>query len=97
MPFLERLSLNDYQIPDPSGKGTLTLKGGTGVYTPVYAMHHDPEYFPQPDKYDPERFSDENKDSIAPFSYLPFGEGPRNCLGECHLHFYFVCLFYLLL
>lgn len=41
----------------------------------------DPNYFPNPKKFDPERFSDENKTSIDPFTYLPFGAGQRICIG----------------
>ena len=46
------------------------------------SLHRDPEYFPDPEKFYPERFSDENKQKIVPFSYLPFGSGPRNCIGK---------------
>jgi len=49
---------------------------------PVYALHHDPKYFPNPDKFDPERFSEKNKDNIVPYTYLPFGIGPRMCIGN---------------
>lgn len=49
---------------------------------PVYGFHHDSKYFPNPEKFDPERFSDENKHNIIPGTYLPFGIGPRNCIGK---------------
>lgn len=49
---------------------------------PSIGFHYDPNYFPNPDKFDPERFSDENKSSIVPGTYLPFGNGPRNCIGN---------------
>ena len=49
---------------------------------PIYCFHHDPEYFPEPDKFDPERFNEENRKSIDPDTYLPFGIGPRNCIGS---------------
>lgn len=49
---------------------------------PVYGIHRDEQYYPNPDKFDPERFSDENKDNIVPYTFLPFGAGPRNCIGS---------------
>lgn len=65
------------------GEG-LKYKFNKGDYlmVPMIGFHHDPQYFPNPDKFDPERFSDENKHNIVPGTYLPFGVGPRNCIGE---------------
>jgi len=48
----------------------------------MYSIHRDPKYYPNPKKFDPERFSDENKDSINSAAYFPFGLGPRNCIGS---------------
>lgn len=57
------------------------INEGDGIWVPIYGIHRDPKYYANPDKFDPERFSDANKDTIQPFSYLPFGSGPRNCIG----------------
>ncbi|XP_033478797.1 cytochrome P450 3A30-like [Epinephelus lanceolatus] len=51
------------------------------VMVPVYALHHDPELWPEPEEFKPDRFSKQSKQSINPYTYLPFGIGPRNCLG----------------
>jgi thromboxane-A synthase len=51
------------------------------VQVPVYAIHHNPEFHPDPYRFNPERFLPENRDKIIPYTYLPFGGGPRNCVG----------------
>jgi hypothetical protein len=61
--FLERKFCSDYEIPAPNGNGTVTLPGGTGVYIPVLGFHFDPTYFPEPEKFDSDRFTEENKRS----------------------------------
>lgn len=83
VPFLDRVPVSDFAIPVPSGKDSqfLTLRKGTPVYIPVMGIHHDPQYYPEPERFDPERFTEENKNGRPPFTYLPFGEGPRNCIG----------------
>uniref|UniRef100_A0A182R2X8 Cytochrome P450 n=1 Tax=Anopheles funestus TaxID=62324 RepID=A0A182R2X8_ANOFN len=52
------------------------------VLIPIYAIHRDPKYFPNPELFDPERFSKDNQDQIQPCTYMPFGVGPRTCLGS---------------
>jgi cytochrome P450 family 6 len=58
------------------------LKGGVHVGIPILGLHDDPQYYPNPEKFDPERFSKENERSSSAFTWLPFGEEPRGCLGE---------------
>lgn len=49
----------------------------------IFAMLKDPEYFPEPDSFKPERHFIENMNEKAnPFSYVPFSAGPRNCIGQ---------------
>ncbi|XP_021934430.1 cytochrome P450 6k1-like [Zootermopsis nevadensis] len=63
-------------------RGTdVTLEKGVQVLLPILGLHHDPKYYPDPERFDPERFSEEEKKNRPPFSYLPFGEGPRICIG----------------
>ncbi|XP_017041063.1 probable cytochrome P450 9f2 [Drosophila ficusphila] len=58
------------------------IKKGDIIWLPTCGFHRDPKYFENPDKFDPERFSEENKDSINQFIYYPFGLGQRNCIGS---------------
>ncbi|KAH8332815.1 hypothetical protein KR074_011292 [Drosophila pseudoananassae] len=60
---------------------SVEIKKGDVVWLPVCGIQRDPKYFENPDKFDPERFSDENKANINPFTYFPFGLGQRNCIG----------------
>lgn len=62
-------------------KTTVHLEPTDLVQFPIYAMHHDPANFDEPDKFLPERFMHENKHLIKPYTYMPFGQGPRNCIG----------------
>jgi len=74
---INRIVTQPYTIPDT----TAELEMGVRVVIPIYAIHHDPRYYPEPDRFDPERFSDEAKSFRPHFTFLPFGEGPRNCIG----------------
>jgi hypothetical protein len=64
------------------------MEKGTQVLVSVLGLHHDPKYFPDPERFDPERFNEEEKKKRPHFSYLPFGEGPRICIGKCQLSYF---------
>ncbi|KAK0405382.1 hypothetical protein QR680_017958 [Steinernema hermaphroditum] len=54
---------------------------GCTVSIPIWVIHHDEELYPNPLEFDPERFSPAEKARRDPLSFLPFGYGPRNCIG----------------
>ncbi|KAJ3645265.1 hypothetical protein Zmor_022934 [Zophobas morio] len=79
----DRICTKPYTIePKNPDEKPLHLEKGTNIWIPTFAIHRDPEYYPEPGRFDPERFSDENKANIKPYTYLPFGTGPRNCIGS---------------
>lgn len=53
----------------------------TGIQVAIWSLHHNAEFWPEPEKFIPERFSPENKSKLQPMAYQPFGSGPRNCIG----------------
>ncbi|XP_055545083.1 probable cytochrome P450 6a14 [Wyeomyia smithii] len=74
---LNRIPLVDYKIPDSEH----VIPKQTMVVIPVYAMHHDPDIYPEPERFDPDRFLPEQVQSRHPYTFIPFGEGPRICVG----------------
>lgn len=74
-----RVTTKNFKIP---GK-EIVIPKGLQILIPIYFIQNDPEYFPRPDLFDPERFSEKNKKNRHPYSYIPFGEGPRICIGKC--------------
>lgn len=76
----DRLCVKDYTY-EQDGL-SFRIEKGSAFWIPIYGLHHDENYFPNPEKFDPERFSDENRNDIQPGTYIPFGTGPRNCIGN---------------
>lgn len=72
-----RKSEDEFILPDSN----IIFPKKTMLFIPVYAIHHDPEYYPEPEKFDPERFSVENVRNRHSCAFIPFGVGPRNCIG----------------
>lgn len=77
MANVTRQVAKDYTVPGTNN----VLKKGMMVVVPIYAIQHDPEYYPNPDVYDPDRFSPEELGKRNSLTFLPFGEGPRVCIG----------------
>ncbi|XP_033752365.1 cytochrome P450 3A11-like [Pecten maximus] len=62
--------------------GHVHIPAGMNVQVDVWGLHHDSKFWNQPQKFMPERFSAENKSKIRPYTFIPFGAGPRNCIGS---------------
>lgn len=76
--FMERKAVEDYVVPGQSNK---VIKKGTTIFIPASAYHRDERFYPDPEKFDPDRFTPEQVAARDSILWLPFGEGPRNCVG----------------
>ena len=92
LPYLDMIMSETLRLYPPAFllnrdvKKKTTIKGvhitkDLMVGIPIYAIHHNPKFWPNPEQFDPERFSPQQKAKHIPCSYLPFGNGPRNCIG----------------
>jgi cytochrome P450 len=73
---MSRLSLG------PDKLGDYPLAGDEGVLISPYILHHDPASWPNPDQFDPDRFTPERAAERHSYAFLPFGGGPRLCIGN---------------
>ncbi|ETN58139.1 cytochrome P450 [Anopheles darlingi] len=74
---LTRVPVRDYTIPGTKH----VIPKETLVQIPVYALHHDEDHYPEPEQFNPDRFLPEEIQRRHPYVFLPFGEGPRICIG----------------
>lgn len=84
MRALFRKCTKTYKIPDSD----LVIDEGTLIFVPIEAIQMSPDVFPDPDKFNPDRFSPASKSKMHPCHWMPFGEGPRKCMGEYILNIF---------
>lgn len=77
LPAMNRECTKDYPIPGTK----LVIEKGTPIMVPVWALHYDAKFYPAPNEFRPERFSEANRRSFLEQPWMPFGEGPRACIG----------------
>jgi cytochrome P450 len=74
--MIDRMAVADDRI------GDIAIPAGSTVIVYVYGAHHNPHRWPDPETFDPERFTKANTKALTPFTHLPFGGGPRGCIGS---------------
>ena len=93
-PFPESLRLNP-PIPEVARKcqkeyrtvDGLVVEKGVKVVVPIFAIHRDPTLYQEPELFKPERFAGKSLKARPTYPFMPFGDGPRSCLGST-LHYY---------
>lgn len=96
--LIDRLCTKPIRLSD-GGKVDVNIQQGDHIWIPIYCFHHNPEYFPEPEIFNPERFrdDDENHNRINHALYVPFGIGPRQCIGNRFALMEVKCIIYYML
>ena len=74
--------LNSRTTVEPTELGPYLIPAGVQLFISPYAMHRLPQYFPEPDQFNPDRWTPEFEKQLPRYAYLPFGGGPRVCIGN---------------
>ncbi|XP_071652642.1 cytochrome P450 9e2-like [Temnothorax longispinosus] len=78
--FFDRKCVKETELPAATSDGEpITIKPGDNIGIPIFSLHCDPKYYPQPEKFDPERFLKGDVDNLV---FIPFGIGRRMCIGN---------------
>ncbi|KAJ8951057.1 hypothetical protein NQ318_003753 [Aromia moschata] len=78
LPFLDRRCIVDYKIPGTN----VVIDKGTPIFIPMMGLHYDEKFFSNPKEYNPERWINKNSYNVNGLYYIPFGDGPRTCIGQ---------------
>ncbi|XP_075589004.1 cytochrome P450 3A24-like [Dermatophagoides farinae] len=79
---IERRCENDFVLKTEDDRIKLQVKKDEIIQIPVWALHYNEEFFPEPEKFRPERFCKETAENFPNYAYLPFGSGPRACVAK---------------
>ena len=80
-PYIFRVAKQDYKLLNYD----FDIPKGTRITIPTQGIHHDENLYPEPDVFNPERFNAETVAKRHAYAYLPFGEGPKMCIGKQNL------------
>lgn len=75
--ILQRRTVKNYRVPDSN----VVIPADTSIVVSIFGMHRDEKYYDNPREFRPERFSEEEKSKQTNYTYIPFGLGPRYCIG----------------
>ncbi|KAK5646142.1 hypothetical protein RI129_004606 [Pyrocoelia pectoralis] len=76
VPYISRTVSDEFEFDGG------TIPQGVTVLLNIHGLHHNPKYFPDPDRFIPERFLGDHNGNGFPYSHIPFSAGPRNCIGQ---------------
>ncbi|XP_016986099.1 probable cytochrome P450 9h1 [Drosophila rhopaloa] len=76
----DRECCSDIELCDENGQKLFSARKGDVLQIPIFALHHDPANFEDPESFNPERFAEDRR--VERSVFLPFGVGPRNCIGN---------------